>query len=128
MLEVEFLLKKTDVLRRMKRKSDAFIAIQRAHAIATASLDENSPLVAQLYNRRGATYWTAEKNDLAIADFEKATKIFKNLGDKASQVYSIGYTGLIAWSAGEYRQAEKMLQNSINFAEKIKALQWQAIQ
>jgi len=127
-LEVEFLLKKTDVLRRMKRKSDAFIAIQRAHAIATASLDENSPLVAQLYNRRGATYWTAEKNDLAIADFEKATKIFKNLGDKASQVYSIGYTGLIAWSAGEYRQAEKMLQNSINFAEKIKALQWQAIQ
>ena len=127
-LEVEFLLKKTDVLRRMKLENDAVTTIQKAYALASESLDEDNPLIAQIYNRRGATYWTAEKSDLAIADFEKATEIFKNWGDQASQVYSKGYIGLIFWSTGKYKQAEKILQSSISMAEEIKAFQWQAIQ
>ena len=127
-LEVKFLLKKTDVLRRIKRKEEAALTVQKAHRIASKNFDENNPLLAQVYNRRGATYWTAEKNSLAIADFEKATDIFKSCGDKTSQLYSIGYTGLVSWSAGEYRKAERILQSSINIAEDIKALQWQAIQ
>ena len=127
-LEVEFLLKKTDVLRRLGRKNDAALTIQKAHNLAIKNLDEDNLLIAQVYNRRGATYWTAEKSDLAIADFEKATEIFTSWGDQASQVYSTGYIGLVHWSAGRYKEAEKILQSSISMAEGIKALQWQTIQ
>ena len=126
-LKIEFLLKKTDVLRRLGRKKDVVLSIQEAYRLAINTLDEDS-LLAQVYNRRGAAYWSAEKNDLAIADFEKATEIYGIWGDQASQVYSRGYIGLINWSAGEYRDAEKMLQSSISMAEEIKALQWQTIQ
>ena len=128
LLEVAFLLKKTDVLRRLGERRDALYTIQRAHTLANDCIAEDDLLRAQIYNRRGAAFWTDEQPRKAIEDFEKATEIFEKWGDQASKIYSIGYTGLVWWSVGEYPKAQKILQSSISMAEKIKALQWQAIQ
>lgn len=127
-LELEFLLKKTDVLRRLGKRKKALQTIQQAHTLADECLAKDDLLRADIYNRSGAAYWTAEEPQKAIAEFEKATDIFEKWGDQASKVFSLGYIGLVWWSCGEYPKAEAILQSSIGMAEQIKALQWQAIQ
>ena len=127
-LEIEILLKKTDILRRQGHPDKAFESIQHAYSIAEKLFNSNELFMAKLYNQRSTVYWTKRQYDLAVADREKALSIFSLWGDQISKIACEGDVGLIYWSAGKYKEAEKVLLSSIKNAERLELFSWQAEQ
>ena len=127
-LEVEVLLKKTDILRRQGHIKEVNRIIQQAYLIAKELFDKDDLFMATVYTHRSAVYWSSRKYDLAIANHKKALAIFTLWGDQISQIDCEGDIGLTYWSAGKYKEAEQVLLSSVKKAERLKLLRWQAIQ
>ncbi len=127
-LEIEFSLKKSDVLQRHGHIEKALEQSQRAYQLSETLFDRKDLRMAQVHSRLGANYWAKSEYEKSIAHYVQAREIFQLWGDQTSQIDSMGDIGLVYWRSAQYKKAEEILEKSIRMAEEVNARQWQTIQ
>ncbi|MBT7189374.1 MAG: tetratricopeptide repeat protein [Anaerolineae bacterium] len=127
-LDIEFSLKKSDILQRHGHIEKALESSQHAYQLSEKLFDKKDLKMAQVHSRLGANYWAKSEYEKSIAHYIQARRIFQLWGDQTSQIDSMGDMGLVYWSAAKYKKAEEILEKSIRMAEEVNARQWQTIQ
>lgn len=119
-LKIKFLLQKIEVVRRQKEMKEALQIAAQVQEIAEKVFDANDFFMTKIFAIRSSTYWANQEYELAITATLHNIGLYKHWGNQNRQLEARGRLGLYYWSSEQHAKAEKMLQTSIQMAEKLK--------
>ena len=124
----QILLRRGNSLRFRNRYQQALENVHQGFELIADNVQDDPEVLALAYKYRLGINESLENYEQAIADNQKINEYYKALGDRFSEIDSLGDLGLIYWRTGQYAKAEQTLQESIQMAEESKAQWWLARQ
>ena len=123
-LKGQMLLRKGNLIRFQGHHKKALAIMQNGFDLIMENASDDVELLARTYKYRTSLNEELENYSQAIADNKMMNSYFNLLGDRFSEIDSLGNLGLIYWRTGKYIEAEEILQQSIQIAEETKAQWW----
>lgn len=123
-LKGQMLLRKGNLIRFQGHHDKALAIMQNGFDLIMENASDDLALLARTYKYRASLNEELGNYSQSIADNKIMNAYFNLLGDRFSEIDSLGDLGLIYWRTGKYIEAEEILQRSIQMAEETKAQWW----